>query len=249
MASCVTQRASGGIGRRAGFRCQCPQGRGGSSPPSRTERRRPPGSSRGPSSLSAGAGGLEPVRGWAPPPEAPRAAQRRVEEAEGKSPLAHRRRSYFFSRAALYKSQNVAGQEFFSWPASSFPPPMAHAQLARAPRNFAGSTRVAPSGARSATDVRFGRERLLDADALSDEHRGSGRGSRTGHHGCTALTVTEAHTPGVVASCRSTPWVMGSAAPARHGPGRHRPEVSTSTGCWHRQRTHLPHSRTGGIEG
>ncbi len=27
--------------------------------------------------------------GWAPPPEAPRAAQRRVEEAEGKSPLAH----------------------------------------------------------------------------------------------------------------------------------------------------------------
>src|SRR6185312_13171962 len=29
-------RASGGIGRRAGFRCQCPQGRGGSSPPSRT---------------------------------------------------------------------------------------------------------------------------------------------------------------------------------------------------------------------
>ena len=30
-------RASGGIGRRAGFRCQCSQGRGGSSPPSRTE--------------------------------------------------------------------------------------------------------------------------------------------------------------------------------------------------------------------
>src|SRR5690625_413544 len=28
--------ASGGIGRRAGFRCQCPQGRGGSTPPSRT---------------------------------------------------------------------------------------------------------------------------------------------------------------------------------------------------------------------
>ena len=33
--------ASGGIGRRAGFRCQCSQGRGGSSPPSRTARRRP----------------------------------------------------------------------------------------------------------------------------------------------------------------------------------------------------------------
>ena len=31
-------RASGGIGRRAGFRCQCPKGRGGSSPPSRTQR-------------------------------------------------------------------------------------------------------------------------------------------------------------------------------------------------------------------
>src|SRR5690606_23139374 len=30
-------RASGGIGRRAGFRCQCPYGRGGSSPPSRTD--------------------------------------------------------------------------------------------------------------------------------------------------------------------------------------------------------------------
>src|SRR5262245_3585179 len=30
-------RASGGIGRRAGFRCLCPQGRGGSSPPSPTE--------------------------------------------------------------------------------------------------------------------------------------------------------------------------------------------------------------------
>ena len=29
-------RASGGIGRRAGFRCQCPKGRGGSTPPSRT---------------------------------------------------------------------------------------------------------------------------------------------------------------------------------------------------------------------
>src|SRR5436190_17951247 len=29
-------RASGGIGRRAGFRCLCPQGRGGSSPPSPT---------------------------------------------------------------------------------------------------------------------------------------------------------------------------------------------------------------------
>ena len=29
-------RASGGIGRRAGFRCQCPKGRGGSSPPSPT---------------------------------------------------------------------------------------------------------------------------------------------------------------------------------------------------------------------
>lgn len=31
-------RASGGIGRRAGFRCQCPKGRGGSTPPSRTDR-------------------------------------------------------------------------------------------------------------------------------------------------------------------------------------------------------------------
>src|SRR5699024_10671991 len=30
-------RASGGIGRRAGFSCQCLHGRGGSSPPSRTE--------------------------------------------------------------------------------------------------------------------------------------------------------------------------------------------------------------------
>src|SRR6201999_1769531 len=29
-------RARGGIGRRAGFRFLCPQGRGGSSPPSRT---------------------------------------------------------------------------------------------------------------------------------------------------------------------------------------------------------------------
>src|SRR5918992_5013643 len=31
-----TARASGGIGRRAGFRFLCPQGRGGSSPPSPT---------------------------------------------------------------------------------------------------------------------------------------------------------------------------------------------------------------------
>ncbi len=31
-----TQCAGGGIGRRAGFRFQCPQGRGGSTPPSRT---------------------------------------------------------------------------------------------------------------------------------------------------------------------------------------------------------------------
>ena len=35
-------RASGGIGRRAGFRCQCPKGRGGSTPPSRTERKSAP---------------------------------------------------------------------------------------------------------------------------------------------------------------------------------------------------------------
>jgi hypothetical protein len=34
-------RASGGIGRRAGFRCQWPQGRGGSSPPSRTANEKP----------------------------------------------------------------------------------------------------------------------------------------------------------------------------------------------------------------
>src|SRR5699024_4877442 len=34
-------RASGGIGRRAGFRCQCLHGRGGSSPPSRTARNQP----------------------------------------------------------------------------------------------------------------------------------------------------------------------------------------------------------------
>src|SRR5690606_39571008 len=32
----LAARASGGIGRRAGFRCQCPKGRGGSSPPSPT---------------------------------------------------------------------------------------------------------------------------------------------------------------------------------------------------------------------
>ncbi len=32
------KRASGGIGRRAGFRCQCSQERGGSSPPSRTKK-------------------------------------------------------------------------------------------------------------------------------------------------------------------------------------------------------------------
>src|SRR5688572_8402994 len=32
----AASRASGGIGRRAGFRCQCPKGRGGSTPPSRT---------------------------------------------------------------------------------------------------------------------------------------------------------------------------------------------------------------------
>lgn len=32
----IAARASGGIGRRAGFRCQCPKGRGGSTPPSRT---------------------------------------------------------------------------------------------------------------------------------------------------------------------------------------------------------------------
>lgn len=32
--------AGGGIGRRAGFRFQCPKGRGGSTPPSRTERER-----------------------------------------------------------------------------------------------------------------------------------------------------------------------------------------------------------------
>src|SRR4029079_16570825 len=36
----VAFRASGGIGRRAGFRCLCPQGRGGSSPPSPTPGRR-----------------------------------------------------------------------------------------------------------------------------------------------------------------------------------------------------------------
>ena len=35
-ASLARSRASGGIGRRAGFRFLCPQGRGGSSPPSRT---------------------------------------------------------------------------------------------------------------------------------------------------------------------------------------------------------------------
>ena len=35
-ANLVRSRASGGIGRRAGFRFLCPQGRGGSSPPSRT---------------------------------------------------------------------------------------------------------------------------------------------------------------------------------------------------------------------
>ena len=34
-------RASGGIGRRAGFRCQCPKGRGGSTPPSRTNEKTP----------------------------------------------------------------------------------------------------------------------------------------------------------------------------------------------------------------
>src|SRR5690242_15802381 len=39
-AAALTQRASGGIGRRAGFRFLCPQGRGGSSPPSRTLPRR-----------------------------------------------------------------------------------------------------------------------------------------------------------------------------------------------------------------
>src|SRR5690606_34638623 len=52
-------RASGGIGRRAGFRCQCPQGRGGSSPPSRTRRGEAPGrtmsSGRGP--LASGGSG------------------------------------------------------------------------------------------------------------------------------------------------------------------------------------------------
>ena len=56
--------ASGGIGRRAGFRCQCLHGRGGSSPPSRTERRRPR-IHPGPSSLSGGAGGLATCAGWA----------------------------------------------------------------------------------------------------------------------------------------------------------------------------------------
>src|SRR5262245_1643745 len=35
----LATRASGGIGRRAGFRCQWPQGRGGSSPPSPTRQR------------------------------------------------------------------------------------------------------------------------------------------------------------------------------------------------------------------
>ncbi len=40
-------RASGGIGRRAGFRCQCLHGRGGSSPPSRTEPHKAPGISPG----------------------------------------------------------------------------------------------------------------------------------------------------------------------------------------------------------
>ena len=34
------RRASGGIGRRAGFRCLCPKGCGGSSPPSPTDRPR-----------------------------------------------------------------------------------------------------------------------------------------------------------------------------------------------------------------
>ena len=34
--STFATRASGGIGRRAGFRCLCPSGRGGSSPPSPT---------------------------------------------------------------------------------------------------------------------------------------------------------------------------------------------------------------------
>ena len=33
-----TRCAGGGIGRRAGFRFQCPKGRGGSTPPSRTQR-------------------------------------------------------------------------------------------------------------------------------------------------------------------------------------------------------------------
>ena len=39
VSSDAASRASGGIGRRAGFRCQCPKGRGGSTPPSRTTRK------------------------------------------------------------------------------------------------------------------------------------------------------------------------------------------------------------------
>jgi hypothetical protein len=37
----ATPCAGGGIGRRAGFRFQCPQGRGGSTPPSRTSQKDP----------------------------------------------------------------------------------------------------------------------------------------------------------------------------------------------------------------
>src|SRR5918993_1266945 len=51
-------RASGGIGRRAGFRCQCPKGRGGSTPPSRTAkaRRSPERGFDGPFPCGTGAG-------------------------------------------------------------------------------------------------------------------------------------------------------------------------------------------------
>ncbi len=47
-ADCVPVTREWRNGRRAGFRCQCPKGRGGSNPPSRTRRRRAPSSWTGP---------------------------------------------------------------------------------------------------------------------------------------------------------------------------------------------------------
>ena len=73
-------------GRRAGFRCQCPSGRGGSSPPSPTAGQHPGPSIRRPGVLSymrafpAGAGALDP-RLWHPSQGRPKRGIQMVQHA------------------------------------------------------------------------------------------------------------------------------------------------------------------------